>query len=371
MLFWLCALIFLALSCSKDDNLAIPETDQQARSPEQIALTPCGTPLTVDLIAIQTMDIGSVEVSNTADNLYVTYSSEDGWLMLNTHLFVGEFTDLPMTPSGNPKVGDFPYKEVFSNYPTEVTFEIPLSLLTENYTIAAHAELALIEDGVIVEEVTAWGEGTTFPGKNWATYFSYTLQPCDLDPDPVVVVSPTEADPCLDEQLRTQGQGAWGAPKPNANNPAGYLHANFDAAFPDGLEIGCLYTIRFESADAITVFLPTGGPPTALTEDFVDPITKIIMNTLAGQVTTLALNLGFDAYDPDFGLSDLALADMVVGSGILEGWTVAEVFAEANLILGGCASDYSAPDVNKVVEAINHNYLNGTTNLGFLLCPVD
>ncbi|MBK7410351.1 MAG: hypothetical protein IPJ40_21195 [Saprospirales bacterium] len=39
MLFWLCALIFLALSCSKDDNLAIPETDQLARSPEQIALT--------------------------------------------------------------------------------------------------------------------------------------------------------------------------------------------------------------------------------------------------------------------------------------------------------------------------------------------
>jgi len=33
-----------------------------------------------------------------------------------------------------------------------------------------------------VDGETAWGdgcEGISFPGKNWATYFSYTVEPCN------------------------------------------------------------------------------------------------------------------------------------------------------------------------------------------------
>lgn len=364
LLLGLCACLFLALSCSKDDNLLIPKTDTLT----QRGVTPCGTPLVIDLIAIQTMDVGSVVVENTADMLYVTIAAEGEWLLLNAHVFAGDFADLPTTPTGNPKVGDFPYKEVFATYPSETTFEIPLTL-SGDYTIAAHTELVRMENGVIVEQVTAWGEGNTFPGKNWAMYFSYSPQPCaSPDPDPVVVTV-TTTTPCLDEQLRTQGQGSWGAPNPSPQNAAGYLLDHFAFAFPDGLEVGCDYTIVLETADDVALFLPTGGPPTALTADFVNPSTKTVMNVLAGQVTALALNLGFDAYDPDFGPSTYALADMIVGSGVLEGWTVAQVFEEANRILGGCASDYTAADVNKVVDAINKNYINGSANLGYLLCP--
>src|SRR5690349_2149654 len=39
-------------------------------------------------------------------------------------------------------------------------------------------------------------------------------------------------------QLRTQTQGGWGA-APAGNNPGTYLHANFQAAFSDGLTVGC------------------------------------------------------------------------------------------------------------------------------------
>jgi hypothetical protein len=34
-----------------------------------------------------------------------------------------------------------------------------------------------------VQEETAWGDGEDFPGKNWATYFTYTVQ----EPEPVLV----------------------------------------------------------------------------------------------------------------------------------------------------------------------------------------
>ncbi|MFM9004604.1 MAG: SprB repeat-containing protein, partial [Flavobacteriales bacterium] len=37
---------------------------------------------------------------------------------------------------------------------------------------------------------------------------------------------------------KTFTQGGWGA-EPNGNNPGVYLHANFDAAYPSGLTIGC------------------------------------------------------------------------------------------------------------------------------------
>jgi hypothetical protein len=146
------------------------------------------------------------------------------------------------------------------------------------------------------------------------------------------------------------------------------LHANFAGAFPAGLQVGCNFTITLTSAQAVTDFLPQGGPPSALTQNYVDPGSGNI-SVLAGQVTALALSVGFDAFDPNFGVSAFPLADLELASGTFAGWTVAEVLAEGEAILGGCASQYTASQINDALSTINQNFVDGTTDNGDLVCP--
>jgi hypothetical protein len=172
-------------------------------------------PVTVDLIADgraeppdQPIIAGTVTVSNDGTNLSVMYNlTLDPWLLGETHVAVGimdadgSFAGIPMTGSGNPKVGKFPYSEEhdpINNPITQWTETIELAALEEalgvdlvagsQIYVAAHAEIVivgLVDDDNdpdtpdvlgIVEDETGWGDGDSFPGSNWATYINYTIQ---------------------------------------------------------------------------------------------------------------------------------------------------------------------------------------------------
>ncbi len=61
--------------------------------------------------------------------------------------------------------------------------------------------------------------------------------------------------------FRTQTQGGWGA-ECAGNNQSCYLIANFDAAFPDGLAIGCVTGNLLLTTSVATIeFLPSGTTP--------------------------------------------------------------------------------------------------------------
>lgn len=169
--------------------------------------------------------------------------------------------------------------------------------------------------------------------------------------------------------LRTQTQGGWGA-KPSGNNPGTYLHANFAAAFPSGLQVGCNsgYTVKFTNAQAITNFLPAGGEAAVLTANATNPADKSIKNVLIGQLTALTLSVGFDTYDANFGSGGQKLGDMYIGSGTFKGKTVSQFLAIANDVLGGCSNAYKASDVNETASKINENYVDGNINNRYLLC---
>jgi len=123
--------------------------------------------------------VGTVTVSNDVDNLYIAYVTWNPWVMTETHLAVAtSLTGIPQTKSGNPKVGQFPYKHEdprgFNNY----QYTIPLSDLDaesgDTLYIAAHA---VVETPC--REETAWGDcgiSFEFPGNNWALYFEYAVQ---------------------------------------------------------------------------------------------------------------------------------------------------------------------------------------------------
>ena len=150
--------------------------------PHTLAHTECA-PFTTDLIAgggnpNSEITVGDVRVWNDDDYLYVKYNVPCPWWLIETHLHVAEeLSDIPQTEAkgkgknvgGNPIPGHFEYNHPWCGwtYRIENTWE-------ENdvLNIAAHAVVCSCECGC----ETAWGDGYGFIGKNWATYFTYTVQ---------------------------------------------------------------------------------------------------------------------------------------------------------------------------------------------------
>jgi hypothetical protein len=173
-------------------------------------------------------------------------------------------------------------------------------------------------------------------------------------------------------QFRTQSQGGWGV-NPAGENPGTYLHDHFAAVYPSGLSVGCTggYSVYYSNASTVTTFLPAGGTAAVLTFNITDPDAKVIKNVLIGQVTALAINVAFDYADPNFGPAQGNLADLVISSGQFAGMSVSQFLSIANSVLGGCNNSYTADAINQTASSINANFVDGTTDGGFLTCPSD
>ena len=170
-------------------------------------------------------------------------------------------------------------------------------------------------------------------------------------------------------QAYTLTQGGWGTP--NVDNPhVSYLYANFNAAFPNGIILGCPSgnTLKLTSPTAITDFLPSGSTASALDGSYVDP-RGAYTNVLAAQLVSVMLAVGFDNYDAGFSVSNSSLGNFVFVSGPFQGKTVNQFLSLANDFMGGCGvSSYSAMDFNTAATAINENYDEGNRDLGYLKC---
>jgi len=159
--------------CSLLPNVGqVPNTEQKYNennpNPNEFALG--------DLVAGQNIKVGTVTVSNDADNLYVTYKTDDGWEITETHLAVANsLEEIPQTKKFNPIPGKFPYSSKYDLAVTEYTYTIPLEDGDTDLYIATHAKVEKQIDGGIIQEETAWGYGDDFNGANWATYSEYTV----------------------------------------------------------------------------------------------------------------------------------------------------------------------------------------------------
>lgn len=145
---------------------SIIKTTETQREADTTACTP--STVTVNLLAGQTANAGTVTATNDGTNLYVTYTCANGWQMSTMHLYAGPYADAPQNNGGNPVPGRFPYKQVFTTPVNSYTQTIPLSTLPACYIIAAHAVLK--KNG---SSETGWCQGLDFPGNNWGMYFDY------------------------------------------------------------------------------------------------------------------------------------------------------------------------------------------------------
>ncbi|MFN0031665.1 MAG: hypothetical protein ACKVOR_05860, partial [Flavobacteriales bacterium] len=198
------------------------------------------------------------------------------------------------------------------------------------------------------------------------------IQPTATDNNGAVTYTYIDATTCGDDDVspcdyKTYTQGGWGAPA-NGNNPGVYRNANFAAAFPSGLTIGCAANnaLTLTSAQAVQDFLPSGSTPSALPNDMTNPGNSY-NNVLAGQLVAATLNVGFDAYDANFAPAAGQLGNQIIGNGTFAGMTINQLLAIANNVIGGCSNAYSFSSLNEALTSINENF-NGGSNGGFITC---
>lgn len=136
----------------------------------------------VTLFAGQDEPVGVVRVNEGAEGLRVSYKTENGWRLTETHLHVGDkFSDIPTNKPGNPIPGRFKHKgKPEQGTTTSVTYRVSTDGKTKPYYIGAHAVVEHDEHG----RETAWGDGRKFTDHesarvrgrgSWATYFTYPL----------------------------------------------------------------------------------------------------------------------------------------------------------------------------------------------------
>lgn len=145
------------------------------------AAAQCGGAMVTTLFGGQTIDTGTVTISNDRSFLYITYSTNDPWTITAVHLAVADSLDgIPQNKNSNPLPGHFPINTTYNPPVTSVTFTIPLGTFVAGTELFIGAQAEVQAPGGAGGSQTAWGYGPSFGGHNWATYINYTVQSCGI-----------------------------------------------------------------------------------------------------------------------------------------------------------------------------------------------
>lgn len=146
------------------------------------AAAQCGNSEQVTLFGGQTIDTGTVTISNfDLASITVTYTTNDPWVITAVHLAVANsLASIPQNGNHNPLPGHFAINTTYNPPVTTVTFTIPIDNLFPGETLFIGAQAEVQAPGGQGGSQTAWGFGPRFGGHNWATYINYTVQSCGL-----------------------------------------------------------------------------------------------------------------------------------------------------------------------------------------------
>jgi hypothetical protein len=170
-------------SCQKQETTEITPQAEPVKTFKSGVEDPCYEE-TFTIYGGQTIEVGTLTVSNDEDEIFVTYDlSGTDWYLDETHLYVGSAEGIPTTGSGNPKIGHFPYAESH-NMEQVYTYTLSRDNFEDCFAVAAHAVVEQYDaNGNKIGEETAWADGgTEFDGKRWGWFLSeYCVEDCVPD----------------------------------------------------------------------------------------------------------------------------------------------------------------------------------------------
>lgn len=156
--------------------------------------------------------------------------------------------------------------------------------------------------------------------------------------------------------VTTIGQGGW--PSRSSTNQLNTLWSAQIA--PGNLRIGGdNRSITLRSTTAVRSFLPQSGTPSVLASgNALDPSSKLVKNTLAGQAVALTLNLAMNS-----GMKNAYLV------GVVHNGTVADLLDLVNAALNGTGnpSKTELSRLSTLADYVNTSFLGGV-NAGRLTC---
>ena len=135
------------------------------------------------------------------------------------------------------------------------------------------------------------------------------------------------------------------------------LETNFSGLYGIMLVVGGNVTATFTSAAGVFNYLPAAGPAGALSSNTVNPQTTSA-GELGGEVLALTLNTDLSSAlgnDADFGSLRICNFTDVPS---LDGQTVDQFLATANMILGGGSGPFSPSVATAVARRLNNAFVN-------------
>lgn len=136
------------------------------------------TTFETDIIAAQNINIGTVSITNTTEQLILDIEIPFPWFFGAYHVYAGT-GPLPTNSAGNVAPGQFPFSESFNYKHRAYTIVIDESDLgvslsnTTNLLVAVHFEVYRCSNGQVVQNETAWAFGNPFSGNQWGWSFDY------------------------------------------------------------------------------------------------------------------------------------------------------------------------------------------------------
>ena len=342
-------ILFLGLvsGCSVSEENGETEVSTIQSPPER----PCGSPLLLSVRG-EGPSLGVFEVMNDTYNLWISFNHTARFELNQISAYIGSGFDIPKKDNGLLDAEKFAFQSINPSRVGKWAQSIPLDGLPECMTLAVRIELTDLEAEGGKKVVRGWGHS----GREGAGFaFPYCKQSCFWT---------SKCDGVEDGKFVSVPVSSWLDPgKPYRDQ----LGKKFDMLFPAGVEVGCNSEIRMETAKEVLEMFSQGGDPRTLDRNYHNE-SDLIKNDFANELCALAVTIAFDERVPGFCPSDEKIISLEVSQGAFKGWTIAEVFNEANTVLGGCTSNYSAFQMAEVLSRINNNFHAGSEE-GFLVCP--
>lgn len=179
----LTASMFAVSSCQKTDlksyeKIAPPASTLNSKAMLSGFTNGC-SPVEAVLFTELNSNAGTITIGNLdKDNLYVTFTCDNNWTLVQTNLFVGDCALIPFKLDGTPDVDNYPNITVHDNI-TTYTYTIPASLIPPGSWGCVSAYALVKELGGSDQPFSAWGinRGIVTSGSDYDA-FSFQYQGC-------------------------------------------------------------------------------------------------------------------------------------------------------------------------------------------------